>query len=366
MDSVAIAVVGAGLIGRTHIELVREHPACRLAAIIDPDPAAGYLAEQAGVPRYASLVEAFSVSRPDGAVVATPNTTHVDCAMECVTAGVPVLVEKPIADNVADAERLVTVASAAGVPLLVGHHRRHSPVLATAREIVAHGTLGDPVTLMGSAMFYKPDGYFEAAPWRREPGGGPILINMIHEVDALRALYGEIAEVQATASTSTRGFAVEDTVAISLRFASGALGTFLLSDTAASVRSWEQTSGENPGYAHAGDEDCYILTGTRGSLAIPTMRLTTYQRRPGWTEPFHTTAVEVPRRDPLRAQLDHFHAVLRAGTPPLVTGRDGVRTLRATQAIAEAARTGAPVPIPGTAEQADHSQQGAQEEPAWP
>ncbi|WP_089300128.1 Gfo/Idh/MocA family protein [Haloechinothrix alba] len=353
-DSAAIAVVGAGLIGRTHIALVREHPACRLAAIIDPDPAAGDLAEQAGVPRYASPAEAFSVSRSDGAVVATPNTQHVGCALECVAAGVPVLVEKPIADNVADAEKLVAAASAAGVPLLVGHHRRHSPILATAQEIVARGTLGSPVALMGSALFYKPDGYFEAAPWRRDPGGGPILINMIHEVDNLRALCGEIVEVQATASTSARGFTVEDTVAIGLRFAGGALGTFLLSDTAASTRSWEQTSGENPRYAHAGDEDCYVVTGTRGSLAVPTMRLTTYQGQPGWTEPFDTSVVDVPRRDPLRAQLDHFHDVLRAGTPPLVTGQDGVRTLRATQAIAAAARTNGPVAIPGNAEQASH------------
>lgn len=78
---------------------------------------------------------------------------------------------------------------------------------------------------MGSAVFYKPDEYFDAAPWRREAGGGPILIKMIHEIGNLRSLCGEIVAVQALASSATRDFPVEDTVAINLRFASGALGT---------------------------------------------------------------------------------------------------------------------------------------------
>ena len=95
---------------------------------------------------------------------------------------------------------------------------------------------------------------------------------MIHEVDNLRSLCGDIVDVQAFSSNATRGFPVEDTVAINLRFANGALGAFLLSDTAASARSWEQTSRENTGYAHYQDEDCYLISGTLGSLAVPTMR----------------------------------------------------------------------------------------------
>ena len=122
---------------------------------------------------------------------------------------------------------------------------------------------------MGSAVFCKPDseGYFDPPyDWRRRPGGGPILINMVHEVGNLRAMVGEIVAVQAFASNATRGFEVEDTVAINLRFQGGALGTFLLSDTAASPRSWEQTSRENEAYATYDDEDAYVIIGTRGSL----------------------------------------------------------------------------------------------------
>ncbi len=116
--------------------------------------------------------------------------------------------------------------------------------------------------VIGSAVFYKPDseGYYEGAnAWRRQPGGGPILINMIHEIGNLRAMVGEIAAVQAFASNATRGFEVEDTAAINLRFENGALGTFLLSDTAASHRSWEQTSREEQGLRPGAtdEDDCY-------------------------------------------------------------------------------------------------------------
>lgn len=82
--------------------------------------------------------------------------------------------------------------------------------------------------------------------------------------------------------TRRDGFAVEDTVAIALRFANGTLGTFLLSDTAAAPYSWEQPAGENPSYPRLDDEDCYVLAGTHGSLGVPTMRLRTYAGERSW------------------------------------------------------------------------------------
>src|SRR6266704_6474530 len=194
---------------------------------------------------------------------------------------------------------------------------------------------------MGSAVFYKPDNYYDEAPWRREPGGGPILINMIHEVGNLRAMVGEIVAVQAFASNAIRKFPVEDTVAINLRFANGALGTFLLSDTAASPRSWEQTSQENTSYTTYPDEDCYVIVGTDGSLAVPTMRLKTYASKDdrSWWKPFQTSVAPIDRADPLARQLAHFCAVIRGEATPRVTARDGLANLRVTEAIAEAART---------------------------
>ena len=95
--------------------------------------------------------------------------------------------------------RLVEAAEAAGVPILVGHHRRHSPLIQRARAIVASGRLGRITAVTGLCLYRKPDhGYFDGAnAWRREPGGGVILINLVHVVDDLRNLCGEITEVQA-------------------------------------------------------------------------------------------------------------------------------------------------------------------------
>jgi predicted dehydrogenase len=342
MQKVRIAVAGAGLIGLRHIEETQKSAGCELAAIVDPSPRAAEVAEKAGVPLYKSLDELFAKAKPDGVVLATPNQLHVGQALECVRAGVPALVEKPVAHDLAEGERLCQAAEGANVKLLVGHHRRHSPILHRAVEIVRSGVLGRIVAVIGSALFYKPDHYFDEAPWRRQPGGGPILLNMIHEVGNLRAMVGEIVAVQAFASTAVRGFPVEDTVAINLRFANDALGTFLLSDTAASAKSWEQTSQENASYPTYPDEDCYTIAGTDGSLSVPTMRLKTYAAKAGrsWWKPFQTSVAPLERADPLARQIEHFGAVIRGEAEPLVTARDGLQNLRVTEAIVEAARTG--------------------------
>lgn len=342
MDKLRIAVAGAGLIGRTHIELLTRSADACLAAVVDPSPAAAPLAARCGVPHLASLDELLAHQRPDGVILATPNDLHVPQALQCLQAGVSVLVEKPVSATVADGERLLRAAHASAARVLVGHHRAHSPLMARACEVVQSGRLGRLVAVMGSATFYKPDAYFADGPWRTQPGGGPILINMIHEVHNLRMLCGEIVAVQAFASNAVRGFAVEDTVSINLRFASGALGSFLLSDTAACARSWEQTSQENKAYASYADEDCYVLTGTLGSLSVPSLRLKTYAdaSQASWWKPFETHQLEPVREDPLALQIAHFAQVIRGQARPLVSVHDGLQNLRVTEAISEAARSG--------------------------
>jgi predicted dehydrogenase len=345
MATVRIAVAGAGLIGLRHIEEIRKSRSARLASIVDISPRSADVAKDADVALFPSLAALFAKDKPDGVILATPNQMHVEQGLECIAAGVPTLVEKPIGHTHAEGLRLTEAAERAGVKVLVGHHRRHSPILHKAVEIVRSGVLGPLVGVIGSAVFYKPDsdGYYDGPnAWRRQPGGGPILLNMIHEVGNLRSLVGEIVAVQAFASSATRGFPVEDTVAISLRFHNGALGSFLLSDTAASPKSWEQTSQENKAYASYDDEDAYTVIGTRGSLGVPTMRLRLYQRDEdrSWFKPFATRTESVVREDPLANQIEHFAAVIRGEAEPLVTARDGLQNLRVTDAISEAARTG--------------------------
>jgi predicted dehydrogenase len=345
---VRITVAGAGLIGKRHLEEVDASDSVNLASIVDPGPAGPELAEKSGVPLFGSLAELFDRDKPDGVILATPNQLHVQGGLECVAAGVPVIVEKPIGDTVEGATRLVEAGEAAGVPVLTGHHRNYSPIMAAAREIVRSGVLGTVVAVTGTALFYKPDDYFDAGGgWRREPGGGPILLNLIHEVNNLLSLVGDVVEVQAVTSNATRGFPVEDTAAMVFRFANGALGTFVLSDTTASARSWEQTSRENTSYPTYPDEDCYHIAGTAGSLSVPTMRLRVFDGARSWFEPFRSSTVELERSDPLANQVDHFAAVIRGEADPICSGRDGLRTLRVVDAVLTAARTRQPVQVAG-------------------
>jgi predicted dehydrogenase len=348
MNRVRIAVAGAGLIGRRHIEEIDASPEAELASIVDPGPTGPELAEKYAVPLYRNLAELFATDRPDGVILATPNQLHVEGGLECVAAGVPVIVEKPIGDSVEGATRLVEAGEAAGVPVLTGHHRNYSPIMAKAREIVRSGELGSIVAVVGTALFHKPDEYFDAnGGWRKQPGGGPILLNLIHEVNNLLSLVGDITSVQAVSSDATRGFAVEDTAAMIFTFAGGALGTFVLSDTAASPRSWEQTSQENKSYDSFTDEDCYHIAGTRGSLSVPTMRLKVYEGIASWWEPLTSSVADVQRTDPLANQVTHFAAVIRGEVEPICSARDGLKTLQVVDAVIEATRTGGLVRIGG-------------------
>jgi predicted dehydrogenase len=152
-------------------------------------------------------------------------------------------------------------------------------------------------------------------------------------------LCGEIAQAQAMTSNAVRGFAVEDKASISFRFASGVLATFMLSDTAVSARSWEQTSQENKAYSSYDDEDCYVIAGTMGSLSVPTMRLKCYAKPEDRScfAPYQVSTVEVNREDPLCLQMAHFIRVIQGVDQPLVSAHDGLQNLLVLEAIAQAA-----------------------------
>jgi predicted dehydrogenase len=342
-----IAVAGAGYIGQAHIDVIQRSNTVTLCAVVDPSPASAEIAAKAGVPHYASLDELLASDKPDGVVLATPNKLHVAHALQCINAGLPTLLEKPIASTVAEANIIVDAVAGKQATLLIGHHRAHSPIMAQARNVIESGRLGRLVSVMGSALFLKPDHYFVDAPWRRELGAGPLLMNMIHEVHNLRMLCGDIVAVQAIKSHAVREFPVEDTVAIILQFANGALGTFMLSDTAASARSWEQTSEENKAYPSYDDEDCYVISGTFGSLSVPTMRLKRYVKNEdrSWWKPFDEAIVDMTRDDPIKLQMEHFGCVVRGEIAPLVSAQDGLNNLLIIEAIKLAASSGTSIKI---------------------
>lgn len=344
-----IAVMGAGLIGRRHIEGVLAEPRTTLAAVIDPSPAARDEARANGFTWFASLAEALANRRPDGVpdgvIVATPNQLHVANAAEVIASGIPVLIEKPVADDAEAAAGLVDAAARAGVPILVGHHRRHNPIIKEAKRLIDSGRLGRIIAISGSFWVAKPDDYFNVQ-WRRQPGAGPTFINLIHDVDLFRYLLGEVESVHAMESSTARGHAVEDTAVVLLRFESGTLATLSASDAVPSPWSWERTSGENPGFPRE-DQFCYQIGGSEGALTIPDLTLWANKGRPDWREPLQEERLAVTPADPLTLQLQHFCDVIEGIATPLVSGREGLATLRVIEAIKASASTGRTIFLKG-------------------
>jgi predicted dehydrogenase len=336
-----IGVAGAGLIGRKHLELIDASPDCVVAGIADPSPDARAFATTRGIDWYADHRELLDIARPDGVIVASPNTLHLAMALDCIERGIPALVEKPVTDTVVAAHELLSAVRRSGVPVLVGHHRRHNPRIKAVRAAVTGGQLGQLTAVVGLWLLKKPDGYFDVA-WRREAGGGPVLINLVHDIDNLRFICGEIVEVQAMASNRARGFVVEDTAAVLLRFASGAIGTMTGSDATPAPWSWELASGENAAYARQ-HQPCYLFAGTKGSLSVPTMELWSYPGDSGWYAPLARGNLAVEDADPLVEQLRHFCAVIDRRETPLVSVEDAMGTLAVVEAVREAARSGARV-----------------------
>ncbi|MBV8536239.1 MAG: Gfo/Idh/MocA family oxidoreductase [Alphaproteobacteria bacterium] len=344
MARTRIAVIGAGAFGRKHVDVLRANASCEIAAIADPAPAAAEFARSQHIAYFADHERLLDEAKPDAVIVAAPNALHLPVGLACAARRVPMLMEKPVADSVEAAQTLVETARRTRTPLLVGHHRRHNPLLAAAREVVRGGRLGRLTAISAMWLLQKPDAYFEAGPWRREPGGGPLLINLIHDIDVLRFVAGEIEAVQAFTANAVRGFPVEDTAVVSLRLAGGALASAIISDTVAAPWSWELTTGENPMFPTVA-ENCYVFTGTSGSLTLPKLELWRYGAESGWTAPLQREQIPVTRADPYVRQLQHFCRVIAGEELPLVSGEDAARTLVATLAVGRAAELGARVEL---------------------
>ena len=347
MEPVKLAVVGAGLIGSKHARLIRGQPECSLVGICDLDSGRRPVAEEFEVPFYRDLSNLLEQQQPEGAIVSTPNGTHLAVAEVCAGKGVDLLIEKPIADTLPAARRIVEVADAAGCRVLVGHHRRHNPLVREARSLVQGGALGRLVAVSMMWALLKPTDYFQVG-WRsRRPQGGPLLINLIHELDILRYICGEIRQVYAQSASVARGLEVEDTLSITLSFAGGALGSIVASDATPSPWSYEIASGENPYYFHT-SQNCYHFLGSEGALAFPRMELWRYgdPARAGWQHPLSQARRQVEPADPLDLQLKHFCRVVRGEESPLVDGVDGAHSLAVALAVQESIDRKAPVQVP--------------------
>lgn len=343
MKPCRIAVIGAGTIGKTHILNALQCPEIELVGVADAHaPAVQWVKAQglSCVDDHRELIERF---KPDGVVVATPNDLHASMTLDALKAGCAVLVEKPIADSLEDARAIEAASLQTGLPVLVGHQRRHNPIMQQAKAMVDEGRLGRPVCVTGMATWYKDEAYFEPA-WRRTLVGGPVLINLIHDVDLMQFLFGDIVSVQAMTSNATRGFEVEDTAVMTFRFANGALGTFTLSDTAVAPWNYDLAAQETVRFPQQ-EVGALFFSGTQGSLSLPRLDFWHYQGERHWERPITVTRTLPMAQSPYRLQLQNFAQVIRGQAQPVCSARDGLRALEVAWAVRASAQSGRPVEL---------------------
>ncbi|MBA2588555.1 MAG: Gfo/Idh/MocA family oxidoreductase [Alphaproteobacteria bacterium] len=189
MNPLRIAVLGAGLIGKRHIQTILAAPhAAELVAVADPVADASAFA-LGGAAWFDDEKDMLDRVRPEAVIIATPNALHAGHGKLCCERGIHFLVEKPVTATLDEAAELVGAVADSGVKTLVGHHRRYLAAIQDAKRRIDSGELGELVAASVVWATRKPDPYFDTK-WRTQAGGGPLLINAIHEIDMLRHLCG--------------------------------------------------------------------------------------------------------------------------------------------------------------------------------
>lgn len=335
-----LALIGAGIMGRHHLEVALANPGIEVVGVSDPSPGARADAAARGVATFDDHRSMIDATAPDGVLISAPNSLHAPLAIDCIERGIATLIEKPVADSVAGGLAMLDAQQKSGAPVLVGHHRRHNPLLRAARAHVAAGGLGRVTAVNGMWLRRKPDAYFREE-WKSDParGGGVLLINAIHDFDSLRMLCGEIDSICAAVSNAGRGLPVEDTAAVMIRFRSGALGTMTVSDNVVAPWCWEMTSREDPRFAHV-PENAYVICGTEGSLAVPTLEHWSNRHDGGRDACFTCQRLYHVPADSMTLQMAHFLRVMRREEAPEIGVADALRTLAATLAVTLSSRSG--------------------------
>ena len=348
-EKVRIGVIGASF-GIHHAQSAVSVPEAQFVAACDIRDSLRASIEQMGGTFYTDYSEMLDSETLDGVVIALPNHLHAPVSIECLERGLPVLLEKPIASTVEEADQIVAATERTGVPLLVGHHHQLSPFCVRVRRAIANGELGNLVGVSILWTIAKPQDYFDA-PWRtkRATGGGPLLVNTIHDIDDLRYMTQlEVTRVYAETSNRTRGFEVEDTASISLQLQGGALATILISDCTPSIWSYESTTApwENSLF-HYSPADCYYFFGTKGALTLPQMQHVYYpdSTKQGWQYPVQIDRLGIKASNPMRLEMSHFCRVIRNEESPRTTAADARRTLATVLAIVQSGDIHMPVTL---------------------
>ena len=290
-------VAGAGVMGRNHARVLAEVQGVDLTTIFDPDSVTGQGVADLYGANAVTTAEAFVDAGLDCAVVATPNRFHADLGVALLEKGVHVLVEKPIAPTVADAQRMIDAAKANDRVLMVGHVERFNPAVETVRRAIAdEDVISIQVTRVG--------------PFPPRMGEVGVVIDLaVHDIDIIRHLTGsEITEVQPQLAR-TRAER-EDTALLQFRLENGVIAHIT-------------TNWLTPYKTRT------LQVATRGKFVVAdliTRQVTEYfgQQADG---SYSTRMLNSWPAEPLKKELEAFVHAIRTGEPPAVTGQDGLKNL---------------------------------------
>ncbi|WP_232665962.1 Gfo/Idh/MocA family protein [Pseudonocardia sp. TRM90224] len=231
------AVVGCGMIGGHHAQVITGGAGMRLAALVDVEEEratklADRVAAEFGASRPAvstSLAEVLARPDVDAVAVCVPSGLHAEIAVVALEAGKHTVIEKPIDVGLAAAGRIASAADAAGVVTAVISQHRFDPASQVVRRAIDAGRFGQLTSAVASLSWWRGQGYYDSGDWRGTwalDGGGALMNQGVHTLDLLLWFLGTPVDVHATtALLAHERVEVEDTVAATIRFESGALAT---------------------------------------------------------------------------------------------------------------------------------------------
>ena len=305
MSLVRMAVIGVGSVGQHHARILAAMPHAELVGVVDIKPdRAKEVAAQYGTAAYSNASEL--VGRVDAVSIATPTVSHVAVALPFVESGAAVLVEKPLAATVEDADRLLAAADARSTVLAVGHTERFNPAVAAALPLVSR-----PKFVEIHRLGTFPE---------RSLDIDVVFDLMIHDLDVLLATVG--SEVESVEAVGVNVLTPRVDIANArLRFASGCVANVTAS----------RISRDRVRKARFFQHDAYI------SIDYAAQELEVYRlaAQNGGRPTIQGGRIDVESDEPLRRELDDFICAVRDRRPPVVTGRDGRAALALANRIAE-------------------------------
>lgn len=322
--AVRLGVIGAGIIAKSFMEAAPDVADLEVAVICDiAEDAVRALAEPLNIAwetGYRSVLQDDSI---DALYIALPHHLHETVTIAAAEAGKHILLEKPMANSLEEADRMLAAQRRAGVKLMIGFTHRFHSELESAKRLIDAGELGR-LTLAVDVM--TTGGVIPGWFWQKSQAGGGVLhVNGAHSFDRLRWLMGsEIVEVFAYADTYDPRKTVEDSTVVALRFANGAMGT--------TVHNWVT----DVGLPFKCDLDIH---GTAGAIRIDSWNSLEFSNAG------HTWVQRRQRDDMFQKEIGEFVSAILEDREPCVTGEDGRRSLACVKAAYESARTGAPVPV---------------------